>query len=86
MDNKRKENYIGVIHKSTLKVLLEDIVKDHYGKGEDSLVKALYRNISSLGTPGKAALYPSGTRQFYSKHACMDAPYDEGQELLILEG
>ena len=86
MTKKKEDKYIDTIHKSTLKTLLEAIVEDHYAKGRKLLIEALYRNLSSLGRPGKLALLPGGFRQFYSPYATVDTPWDEAQELFILDG
>ena len=83
---KIKRDYIDVIHKSTLRTLIESIVKDHYKRGEKALVKALCRNLGGLGKPGKIAVGPLGCKQYFSPHACVDVPYEKGQELFILEG
>ncbi|RLC61422.1 MAG: hypothetical protein DRI01_08510, partial [Chloroflexi bacterium] len=69
-DNKIK--MIEAIHKSTLRTLLKNIVKDHYAKGEEALTEVLYENLSRLGKPGKIAQLPDGSREYFSPFARLD--------------
>ena len=73
------------IHKSTLKTLLKDIVKNYYANGEEALTEALYRNLSGLGKPGKIAQLPDGSREYFSPFARLDVAHDNGQILYLLD-
>lgn len=81
-----KTQEIPSIHTSNLEILIRTIVRDYGKKDPEVLVKALTRNLSSLGRSGKIGFRYPDEPEFFSQYATLDTPYEKGRQLFILEG